>query len=419
MATKHWVAVLHIMHTIKNITYTNQLEYCSLIVADYGNYIDSHFLHDKTIGSDVWIENQTVLGYDYPPPHTSSVKHTNSEGEEQYVGTDYEIQYKHLHPSLLHSSLKNGEPLLPNSISITYQFITKIKSNKDTDNTNDSKYRTDHASAVPKDNPFGLHSRKWDLPRQASDYYLLHLLNIMSPKQEGVAKTLQKLTDKLDDQFRRYTDMVIGGELRHFDTDKYSNHKLVDSIPAMADILEDNSLMSVSTSRSKAWIGWYYVRQEYGTLALRWAEKMFRTGVWMTGYGGEMWANITKVLIQRELDETTPNTFVDSCWGLHHNNGSYFNKWWATSKDIQPILNSNLDGYYCDNYPDHPLHRCSSFTRYLVEENPKLINEVCQCGLHNRQREKEREDIRKRTYFVQQIINQIHNYTEGEKDNAK
>ena len=405
--------------------YTNQLQMTSSVVESYVHNIkgiDNKYQKEleKYIGTAEWINNQSVLAYDHEPKHTYHI--ADKHIADEYLGTDYCLTYEDIHMSP--PAVVNYQTL-PKSLSVTYEFVTTINSyynnsshTKNNYNTN-SKYKTDHASAVPRHNPFGLNSRKWDLPRQASDYYLLHLLNIMSPKQEGVPETLHKLTDKLDDQFRRYTDMVIGGELRHFDVDRYTNDQLIDSITPMEIILQDDSLMSSATSRSTAWIGWYYVRQEYGTLALRWAEKMFRTGSWMTGYGGEMWADITKVLIQRELDQTTPNTFVDSCWGLHHNNGSYFNKWWSTSGDIQSVLDANLNGYYCDWGIEYPLNLCSSFTRYLVDKNPNLINEVCQCSWHDKEREKEREDIRKRTYFVQQIVNQIHTYTEGEKNNAR
>jgi len=164
-----------------------------------------------------------------------------------------------------------------------------------------------------------------------------------------------------------------------------------------------------TTSRHQAWIGWYYIRQEYGTLALRWAEKLFRSGSWQTNYGGEAWSKITQVLLHRELGKLTAHTFVDSCWGLHHNTGSYFNKWWDTSY-LLDTLNENLAGEYCSM-----TSRASSYIRDLMDRYISNI-ELCQCNGCDTRRRIQIENTRKRTYFAQRIADILHNYTEGEKN---
>jgi hypothetical protein len=42
-----------------------------------------------------------------------------------------------------------------------------------------------------------------------------------------------------------------------------------------------------------------------------------------------------------ETDELTPLMFVDTCWGLQHNGGAYFDKAWPT-KGLKNVLDANL-----------------------------------------------------------------------------
>ena len=272
-----------------------------------------------------------------------------------------------------------------------------------------SKYVMNHASAVNIHNAFGLQSRTYNLVEKLCDYYLLHLVDIMTDSIPA-KKTLEHLTDELDDQFRRYTDMIIGGELRHFDLDRYENSDITEQMKPMDNAIRSSNgvLNGDAVGRSSAWLGWFYLRQEYGTLALRWAHKIFGEGSWSTNYGGHAWSSIAKVLISRELEQTTAHTFVDSCWGLQHNTGSYFNKWWSITS-LSEYLNHNLEGRYCALRD-----RASSYVQSLVDRYVSLID-VCQCSRHENKRRDKIEDTRKRTYFAQRMADILHNYTEGEK----
>ena len=123
-------------------------------------------------------------------------------------------------------------------------------------------------------------------------------------------------------QFASYTDMVVGGELRH------ANNKINDKaeIPAKLRI----ALKSVmrTDSRSEAWLAWYHLRRTYGTIALEWADhtfRLFKGG----GYGGPKWGNIASHLLKLERKEFSGPVFIDFCWGLEHNGGNYFNKVWS------------------------------------------------------------------------------------------
>ena len=63
------------------------------------------------------------------------------------------------------------------------------------------------------ENLWGLRGTSWQLWKQAADYYLLSLATLID--KEKYDKYLIRRTNSLTDQFARYTDMAVGGELRH------------------------------------------------------------------------------------------------------------------------------------------------------------------------------------------------------------
>lgn len=175
-----------------------------------------------------------------------------------------------------------------------------------------------------------------NLTEELADFYLLYSLCL-----EGKAVTeFDVQLDKLERQFRAYTDMAVGGELRHargFATKKHSALTLPSPLKAA---FADGHLPQ---SRHGAWIGWYSFRLKYGTVALLWAERVF--SYMHGGLGGKRWAKIAKVLRMYETGKITKITFVDACWGLQHNGGVYLNKIWAVhgiNKLLTSVMNGNL-----------------------------------------------------------------------------
>jgi len=157
-----------------------------------------------------------------------------------------------------------------------------------------------------------------DLSRACCDYYLLLDLQL-DGLDEGKFKSHQGF---LVNQFQAYTDMILGGELRH-------STALVKGKSHIAKPMKEalSTVMSPGVQRVQAWRAWYYLRQSYGVQALHWAIDVFLlfTG---GGYGGVLWANIAKHLLEYEQEHIGADVFVDFCWGLQHNGGSYFNKVW-------------------------------------------------------------------------------------------
>ena len=226
-------------------------------------------------------------------------------------------------------------------------------------------YSTTNESVV-KDgmNKWGLRARTWNLPKAAADYYLLQLAVMIDSKR--YKPYLDKHTFILVDQFTRYTDMAIGGEIRHVQ-DK------MDITPRLREAIGNGTIYG---SRNSAWEGWYWFRQQYGTLALRWLVNVYNEDWrWKPGYGGEAWGKIANTLLMFEDGEITPHSFVDTCWGLEHNGGGYFDKWWETMH-IKKILDLNQNGHYC-----YLLQQASHMVQKLMPE--ESVKELCLCGIHS------------------------------------
>lgn len=210
-------------------------------------------------------------------------------------------------------------------------------------------------------NLWGLRAKNWNLKKAAGDYYILHLAALVD--EDKFQPYLNRHTDILMDQFIRYTDMAIGGEFRHC--------RVRNGLPKrLKESLQDNT---VQGSRNSAWEGWFWFRQRYGTVALKWIRDAFndKQGRWGSGYGGTSWGTIADTLYQFEIGNITRQTFVDTCWGLQHNGGVYFNKWWEVSYLYQ-VLDANQQGIYC------VLHH--NFTSAMVKRlTEKVVKESCMC----------------------------------------
>lgn len=177
------------------------------------------------------------------------------------------------------------------------------------------------------------------LTRLAADFYLLYDLNI----EEQDNGLFGQLMNWILPQFRNYTDMAVGGELRHGPS--HINHKA----PVSTTLRKAWSNGTIPSNRHAAWHNWKFFRNMNGTIALKWAEDAFKM---FSGnqYGGPPWANIANVLWMYESGQLTPISFVDTCFGLEHNGGAYFNKAWNTDY-LKTILDLNLHGHYEKMYP--------------------------------------------------------------------
>lgn len=213
-------------------------------------------------------------------------------------------------------------------------------------------------------NKWGLLSREWNLKKAAADYYLLQLATVADSIQ--FQPYLDRVTKNLTDQFARYTDMAIGGEIRHMTDRNYLPKRL-------REALGNGTLQG---GRSSSWEGWYWVRKQYGTVALRWLVQAYNaTYRWKSGYGGEPWGNISNTLLQWEIGNISDTVFIDTCWGLQHNGGKYFDKWWNTY-GLASVLDHNLRGEYCMVKYD-----ASNRIQHLIPK--EIIEEFCLCGIHS------------------------------------
>ncbi len=182
---------------------------------------------------------------------------------------------------------------------------------------------------------------EWGLPQGlnlvplAADFYLLYELSL-DGLDEG---RFRAWMDENLPIFKNYTDMVIGGEIRHAPSHFLNKHKALPESP-LRTLLEDEL---GGIERTSAWEAWYEFRQEHGTKALEWITEVYNK--WPSavgqGYGGRAWASISDALWMLETGITSPVAFVDMCWGLQHNGGTYFNKLdWLYN--VESVLTANL-----------------------------------------------------------------------------
>ena len=87
------------------------------------------------------------------------------------------------------------------------------------------------------------------------------------------------------------------------------------------------------------------------------------------------WMNIANTLLMYEQGLTTKHTFIDTCFGLQHNGGIYFNKWWSTS-GIKKVLDSNQRGDYCGIYKN-----TTQMVKNIVNKDiSAMLKEACLCS---------------------------------------
>jgi hypothetical protein len=179
----------------------------------------------------------------------------------------------------------------------------------------------------------------WDLPqslglaRLAADFYTLYRLSL-DKRDEGM---FVEFLDTYTPIFARYTDMVIGGELRHM---RDSGAK---ATPLERALEKDYWSGGLQSKRSRAWVQWHGMRKQYGAAILAEASEIFRKRGG-NSYGGNAWARITDILYRYETGVFSATLFLDSIWGLRHNTSTYFSKMPWSDKYLMTVLNSNLYG---------------------------------------------------------------------------
>tara|TARA_R110000824_G_scaffold238121_4_gene426873 strand:+ start:893 stop:1654 length:762 start_codon:yes stop_codon:yes gene_type:complete len=180
-----------------------------------------------------------------------------------------------------------------------------------------------------------------NLSRTAADFYLLYDLYI-DELDEGY---FQELMDYVLPQFVKYTDMALGGEIRHA-RDMVAPSKIPAPLQKAVKwkIESQKPQFGLSNNRHQAWAAWRFFRKQFGNVALIWAEQTF-VSFKVHAFGGPRWANIAKTLRLYVTGEYSPIMFVDTCWGLQHNGGSYFNKAW-TIGNLKSVLDANQSEKY-------------------------------------------------------------------------
>lgn len=181
----------------------------------------------------------------------------------------------------------------------------------------------------------------------AADFYMLEYITSLptfsgAPNRESILARQRILVDTTVKQFAAYTDMAIGGEARH--ARNRTSIMKNGAKPLVASLTDSANTFKMSSNRHQAWLGWRTFRMRHGVMALRWLVHLFRLPGWPSGIGGQKWGRIANTLLLYETGKMPAKVFVDTCFSLHHNGGSYFNKLWQ-AMDMQLLDAADLGQY--------------------------------------------------------------------------
>jgi len=192
---------------------------------------------------------------------------------------------------------------------------------------------------------FKLDCSMW-LPKEAANFYLLYLLKL----ETGWDCGFSELCAKLADEFSRYMFLAIGGELRHAGLRHVKEPERNKEV--FVWFQEANFEIR---ARDSMWQAWQDASKTLGKESmLEFAIDLFNqnggedneeTNLWEDGCGGHNWAVISQTLLSYLKGDYTKTIFVDTAFGLEHNNDIHLSKVWLTD-GLRNILDANANGNY-------------------------------------------------------------------------
>ena len=166
-----------------------------------------------------------------------------------------------------------------------------------------------------------------DAASLAADYYLLESMSASGIPDATAA--LAEWQPELAARCAEHVALAIGAELSHM-----SRAQCRHTAPSLRSFVErlrpGHSLMH-----------WPYIHDQDGREALQLAEAAF-SGPGLE-FGGEAWAPLAALLSRYTAGTVNDRVFVDQCFTLEHNNGSVFDKFFATSR-TPAVLDAQAEG---------------------------------------------------------------------------
>jgi hypothetical protein len=173
------------------------------------------------------------------------------------------------------------------------------------------------------------------LSEYCSTYYALAFLSLENP--DRWKQQFQDFSKKLATEFFNYTIKVAGGEARNYYGESVNEPILNQLDPEIAFVLRENH----ETSRVHMFNAWERLGETKTPVELLSSLVFFfKHGNWKAGFGGRSWAEIAEVALAYTKGETTPVIFVDSCWGLRHNNNCFLDKLYPIPQCLIDLLDA-------------------------------------------------------------------------------
>jgi hypothetical protein len=185
-----------------------------------------------------------------------------------------------------------------------------------------------------------------NMVKAVADFYLLE--DLVSRGYKPALAKLQEYEATVGEEFAKYLDMAVGGEVRHAGAFQ-SEHDV--EIPRGL-VRYMRAAKEVRYSRSKCWRIWTRMRA-INELSVGWLSEcadVFVDVNWphrgsRYSVGGPAWSTASRVVYDYYTKTIKPRTFLDRCFTLQHNNDYIFDKVYKV-KGMNEVLEVQESGDY-------------------------------------------------------------------------
>jgi len=163
-------------------------------------------------------------------------------------------------------------------------------------------------------------------------YGLNHCLAIIQRKYDRFEPMDEEDVNFVDDYYNILSEKAVRAfyylvaicvrEVRH-------NKSSIDDLEKMIELFGEDTAKWFSKIENEKQILERFTKEPPDTSlghffeCIRW---QFYNSVWLQGYGGKAWGNVTDCLLRFIKGETSAEIMLDTVWTLSHNNGPIFNK---------------------------------------------------------------------------------------------
>lgn len=178
-----------------------------------------------------------------------------------------------------------------------------------------------------------------DAPFLLSEFYVLEYL-VREEKINSFEPYFNLLVKQQDYMFQRYCLYALTREFRHYahqgpESEHGSNFRILSFDVKAAFSVCQTDKHDVDANKTTYHFNIPdFMRKANKVLTVldnplsitRLLQNLFYDDGWANHFGGETWGHIADILEARLLGKLSPVVFIDTCWHLEHNSGSFIDK---------------------------------------------------------------------------------------------